>query len=411
MINRANHVRSRRAEDNQRRGERRVVPLGLRHQSWLAAALLFSPWLLSILLGWPLFLQHPVAALALLPGLAMAIHLQRQLFRHLGSNHRPGAEDQPFPTLGAANWITLLRAGAIVALAGFLPMAFQRGYGLPEVLSWAPGLIYLGIALADLLDGMVARKQDRETELGKRLDIEADAAGLLVASLVAVSLGRLPALYFLVGMAYYPFIFGIWLRQKRGLPLNALPPRPFARIIAGFQMGLVGMALLPLFNPAFTFVAAFIFMTPLLVGFVRDWLVVSCRLKTDGNRQVNPDRWAGLFWTRILPLVLRLLILVGGIALLVGESFPIHPFWQLVLSACCLLAALGCMGRTAALFLALLLGSTLSPFGTSMPALILFGAAATLMLTGAGALSLWSPEERILYRRKRDGSAPGRETA
>ncbi|MDP3479073.1 MAG: hypothetical protein Q8R88_04830 [Desulfoprunum sp.] len=64
MTNRANHVRSRRAEDNQRRGEERVVPLGLRHQSWLAAALLFSPWLLTIFLSQPLFLQHPTAALA-----------------------------------------------------------------------------------------------------------------------------------------------------------------------------------------------------------------------------------------------------------------------------------------------------------------------------------------------------------
>ncbi len=376
-----------------------MVPLGLRHQSWLAAALLFSPWLLTIFLSRPLFLQHPAAALMLLPGLAVAVHLQRQLFRHLGSNHRPGEEDQPFPTLGAANWITLLRASAIVALAGFLPMALQRGDGLPEVLSWVPGLIYLGVSLADLLDGMVARKQDRETELGKRLDIEVDAAGLLVASLVAVSLGRLPAVYLLVGLAYYPFIFGVWLRQKRGLPLNALQPRPFARIIAGVQMGLVGMALLPLFNPTFTFLAAFIFMTPLLVGFVRDWLVVSCRLKIDGNQQTALDRWTKPLLTKNLPLVLRLIILVDGIALLTGAGYQVHPFWQLAQSACCLLAGFGCMGRSAGLFLILLLGSTLSPFGTSMPAMILFGAAATLMLTGAGALSLWTPEERILYRR------------
>lgn len=384
-----------------------MVPLGLRHQSWLAAALLFSPWLLTIFLSRPLFLQHPAAALMLLPGLAVAVHLQRQLFRHLGSNHRPGEEDQPFPTLGAANWITLLRASAIVALAGFLPMALQRGDGLPEVLSWAPGLIYLGVSLADLLDGMVARKQDRQTELGKRLDIEVDAAGLLVASLVAVSLGRLPAVYLLVGLAYYPFIFGIWLRQKRNLPLIALQPRPLARIIAGFQMGLVAMALLPLLKPAFTFVAAYIFMTPLLVGFVRDWLVVSCRLKTDSDQQAPLDRWARSLLTRALPLVLRLIILTVGITTLAGSGlYQTHPAWQLAQSTFCLLAGLGCMGRSAGLFLVLLLGSNLSPFGMSMPSMVLFGAAATLMLTGTGALSLWSPEERILSRRKRTGSLP-----
>ena len=39
--------------------------------------------------------------------------------------------------------------------------------------------------LADLLDGFVARRQQRQTELGQRLDIETDAAGLLVALLWA----------------------------------------------------------------------------------------------------------------------------------------------------------------------------------------------------------------------------------
>jgi CDP-diacylglycerol--glycerol-3-phosphate 3-phosphatidyltransferase len=153
----------------------------------------------------------------------------------------------------------------VVGLAGFLPFSVQRGLRLPGILIWTPGIIYLGISLADLLDGFVARKQGRKTELGKRLDIETDAAGLLVASLVAVALGRLPAIYLLVGLAYYPFILGIWVRRKRALAVITLQPRPYARIIAGFQMGFVGLALLPIFEPAFIFVSALIFMTPLLI--------------------------------------------------------------------------------------------------------------------------------------------------
>ena len=58
-----------------------------------------------------------------------------------------------------------------------------------------------------------------------------------------------------------------------------------------------------------------------------------------------------------------------------------------------------------------MLSCGLTPYGTSLPVLLLFGIAATLMLTGTGPLSLWSPEEGILYRRSRDGSPAGNEKA
>jgi CDP-diacylglycerol--glycerol-3-phosphate 3-phosphatidyltransferase len=381
--------------------------LTLRRQTWLAAALLFSPWLATLLLCAPLLRPHPLAILSLLPGLIAATYLQLRLMIHLGSNHRCGEADRLFTTLGAATWITLLRGAAIVALAGFLPLAVLMDPALPQALIWAPGLIYLGIALADLLDGFVARRQHRQTELGQRLDIETDAAGLLVALLVAVSFDRLPAFTLLVGTAYYLFLYGIWWRQQRHLPLIALQPRPYARIIAGFQMGLVALALLPLFNPPFTSIAAALVMTPLLVGFGRDWLVVSCRLRIDSNQRTVLDHWVGLVSARFLPLMLRPLLLAGGILTLAqgAASLP-HPAWLWAQSLCCLLAGVGCMGRSAALLLTLLLGCDLTPFGTGLPVLVLFGIAVTLMLTGTGPLSLWSPEEGILYRRSRDGGIP-----
>ena len=391
-------------------GGQRATLVRLRHQSWLAAILLFSSWLSTIFFGRSIFQNEPVTILAFLPGLAVAIHLQGYLFRHLSTNHRHLEEDRLFHNLGAANWITLLRAGAIVALAGFLPMAFHHDHGSRAALSWAPGIIYLGIALADLLDGFMARMQGCETELGKRLDIETDAAGLLVASLLGVALGRLPAIYLLVGLAYYPFILGIQLRQRRALPVTALQSRPYARIIAGFQMGLVGAALLPIFNPAFLSVAAVIFMTPLLIGFYRDWMVVSCRIRTDADQQSSLDFLAGSLLMRALPRALRLILLAGGIATLACFGFfRTHLTWQLAHSLCCLLAGLGIMGRTAGLFLVLLLGCNQSPFGMSWPALIVFASAAALMLTGTGTMSPLAPEEKILYRR-RQKKMPSKET-
>lgn len=388
------------------------LPLTLRRQAWLAAALLFSPWLAALFLYISLLQSHPLVIVSLLPGLIAAIYLQLRLISHLGSNHRYGEADRPFPTLGAATWITLLRGAAIVTLAGFLPLAVLPVTTLPQALVWGPGLIYLVISLADLLDGFVARRQNRQTELGQRLDIETDAAGLLVALLVAVTLDRLPAFTLLVGLAYYLFLFGIWWRRQRHLPLVALQSRPYARIVAGFQMGLVAMALLPLFNPPFTSIAAALVMTPLLVGFGRDWLVVSCWLRIDSDQHTALDHWADLVLTRFLPPVLRLLLLAGGIVILVqgAVSLP-HPVWLWALSLCCLLAGVGLMGRSAALLLTLLLSCSLAPYGTGLQVLVLFTIAATLMLTGSGPLSLWSPEETILYRRRRDGAIPvGNET-
>ncbi len=359
---------------------------------------LFSPWVSTLYFCWSILRDKPITLLALLPGLVVAIHLQWQLVQHLSRNHPACEEDRLFPTLGAANWISLLRAGAIAALAGFLPVILQAEEGLQGALSWLPGLLYIGLSLADLLDGFIARRQGRETELGKKLDIETDAAGLLVASLVAVTLGRLPVIYLLVGLAYYPFIFGIWLRKRQGLPVITLQSRPYSRIIAGCQMGLVGMALLPIFRPTFTFIAAFIFMTPLLIGFLRDWLVVSCRIQTTAGQQTSLDLIIRSMLVK-LPLALRMTLFIGGIMLLTNVDFlqPLLP-WQVTMSFCCLLAVAGCVGRSASLCLILLLGSNQSPYGITAISLVVFTIAAALMLCGTGTLSLWVPEERILYR-------------
>ena len=96
----------------------RNVPSSLRRQAWLAAALLCCPWLATLSLCAPLLPLHPLAILSLLPGLIAAIYLELQLVSHLGTNHRCGEADRLFSTLGAANWITLLRGAAVVEHVG-----------------------------------------------------------------------------------------------------------------------------------------------------------------------------------------------------------------------------------------------------------------------------------------------------
>jgi CDP-diacylglycerol--glycerol-3-phosphate 3-phosphatidyltransferase len=175
--------------------------------------------------------------------------------------------------LGYGTWITITRAMLIAMVAGYLFQPWPQSHLFPGRLSWTPGTLYLTASLLDYLDGRVARAGENETRLGEFLDINIDALGLLIAPLLAVWYDQLPGAYLSVGAAYYLLVFGIWLRKKYSKPVYKIKPRRSARIIAGFQMGLVGFALLPVISPPITTVAAYIFMIPLLAGFAKDWMI------------------------------------------------------------------------------------------------------------------------------------------
>jgi hypothetical protein len=167
-------------------------------------------------------------------------------------------------------------------------------------------------------------------------------------------------------------------------------------------MGLVALGLMPLFNGLFTRIAAVLFMIPLLLGFARDWLVVSGWLPTGKNQQGDLDRWAEEFSNKQLAPFMRLLLLAAWLCILVTNE-GLHPAlsWQIAISIFCLLAVTGFLGRSASLCLVLLLAGSHSPFGFSTASVALFVSAAALLLTGTGVRSLWAPEERYLYRRNK----------
>ena len=185
--------------------------------------------------------------------------------------------------LGYGTWMTITRAMLIAILAGYLFQPWPQSRLFPGRLSWAPGTLYLTASLLDYLDGRVARAGNHETRLGAFLDINIDALGLLIAPLLAVWYGQLPGAYLSVGGVYYLLVFGIWLRKKYSKPVFEVKPRRSARIIAGFQMGFVGIALLPLIGPPLTTAVAYIFMIPLLAGFAKDWMIAG------GYTKYGPD--------------------------------------------------------------------------------------------------------------------------
>jgi CDP-diacylglycerol--glycerol-3-phosphate 3-phosphatidyltransferase len=210
------------------------------------------------------------------------------LWKHLAVCS-PRTPPPPFCGLGAANMITIARGWLISVLAGSALVAAAKPDPADWII-WLPALLYLAIGCGDFCDGLVARLTRTESLLGKRLDMSMDALGLLVASAAAVFLKRLPPAFLLVGLSYYLFQLGLAYRRFRGKILRSLADRPFGRAMAGIHMGFVGLALIPALSATLLKHAAMLFMLPLLLGFVWDWLVVTGRLGDE-----TADRWRLLF--------------------------------------------------------------------------------------------------------------------
>ena len=219
---------------------------------------------------------HALAALhGLVPGAigaAVVLVAVHGLLGYRLSEYRRSASCVPASRLGTANRLTLLRGLLISLTAGFLVV--RPGDGSAFLLAWLPGGLYLTAAVLDGIDGAWARRTGTESRLGKSLDGDVDALGVLVACSVAVASGRLPAYYLVAGVVYYGYQLGLWRRRRKGRSLHPAPPRRFARIVAGFQMGFLAAALLPVFSTEVLAVAAPVFLLPLLAGFVRDWVHV-----------------------------------------------------------------------------------------------------------------------------------------
>jgi CDP-diacylglycerol---glycerol-3-phosphate 3-phosphatidyltransferase len=322
-------------------------------------------------------------------------YILRLLWKGLPGNHHPG-QTALLPSLGSGTILTLCRGFLISSLAGFFLLPEPQLVAVGAWFAWLPGTLYMTAGVLDYLDGYLARRRRHVTHLGEKLDIELDALGLLVAISVAIGWKRLPLVYLAVGVAYYVFRWGIWYRRRHGYPLMPLPFRPAARVMAGFQMGLVAIALLPLFSFSVLQTAALLFMVPLLLGFGLDWLAICGQL--DGPRR---GRFQTLtqFIELGLPLVLRSAIL--GVVVMTSVRnclWELNSQWGVIWVLLAMLLV-GWMGRCAALLLSLVLAHFLSTQSSSGALMILFVPVTALMLTGTGRFSLWRPEEMFLTRR------------
>ncbi len=322
-------------------------------------------------------------------------YILAHLWKNLEKNYTSG-DGGLYSTLGLANWITLVRAGGLAMLAGFLWL--PRPAGIAE---WIPGLLYFGAALLDYLDGWVARATRRTSLLGETLDMHWDGFGVLVGSCLLVQYGVVPVWYLLVGLARYLFLLGMWVRNRIGLVNYPMPPSMTRRALAGMQMGFIAVVLLPIYSPPVTQGAATLLTFPLMGSFIRDWLAV-CGLRWNWNTGVQGwiQTTLNMVW-KWIPYLLRVALALNLVVVLCQEIRSPVPLWWMVggTGLGLVLVVLGVLGRTSALGLILLSGLALK--GNAMNGwfwgVLLLGVA--LMLTGTGRYSLWKADEWMIYHR------------
>lgn len=247
------------------------------------------------------------------------------------------------PRFGAGTWVSLLRLLLLSTLAGFLATVRPEGAA-----AWLPFAICLVFNVGDLVDGYLARVSSSSTRLGEKLDLDLDGRGVLVASLLAIRYDATGWWYAFVGLARYAYVFGLWLRARRGLAFKQFE-NPLRRPLAGIQMGVTAALLAPSLPRELPVFASTLSMLPFLGNFLLDWLVgVGWMRYTRFTRSSVLD--AGLLFARvgILALLvllkptsdLHLLQLALAGALLLGFGGRLAAFALLVVTA------IGLQGQT-----------------------------------------------------------------
>lgn len=318
------------------------------------------------------------------------------LWQNLDENRSEGEPGIVYATLGPANQITIVRAVLTAALAGFLPGPWPQGW-----LGWAPGVLYLLVAVLDFVDGFVARITGRTTRLGALLDMKWDGAGVLIGAALAVRYGQAPFWFLLVAMARFIFLFGEWLLRRRGAPLYELDQSMIRRALAGMQMGFIGVVLLPVFTPPTTLVAATLFMLPFMTHFLRDFLWVSGKIGPQAAGRDAGVLRAQRLLRAWLPLGLRLVQFLLLADLLIEQRRAGFSQIGMVIVALVALPAfiMGAAGRLAALAVLFLAGIALQSTPLHWLYWLMLLNSTLLFIFGTGRFSIWKPEDWLIHHR------------
>jgi phosphatidylglycerophosphate synthase len=176
-----------------------------------------------------------MGTLPALTGLMLFTGLLIAFERGLAAHH-------PHPRLGAANRITLIRAGIACLIAARAIDAAPLGG--PE--RWLLAAVAGAALLLDGADGWAARRQRLASAFGARFDMEVDAFAILVLATTAVRAAAVPYWVLAIGAMRYAYLLAGWLFPvlRRPLPLCPVADRR-RKTIAVIQSVALLIALAP----------------------------------------------------------------------------------------------------------------------------------------------------------------------
>lgn len=171
----------------------------------------------------------------------------------------------PLRRFGAANSVTLLRAGLTTLLLGLV------GCSTTALNTWMPSVVALGALCLDGVDGWLARHEGSVTAFGARFDMEIDALFILVLALLALQTGKVGLWIMALGALRYGFVAtGLllpWLRAP-------LPPRKWRQTVCVIQALVLIACLTPWVEPGLATLLAAMTLILVLLSFAADilWL-------------------------------------------------------------------------------------------------------------------------------------------
>jgi phosphatidylglycerophosphate synthase len=188
----------------------------------------------------------------------------------LAVRHGLPAHDQT--RFGAANTITLLRAGGICLLPALA--VGQAGWQLAgrDLAGWTLPAAALMLLTLDGVDGWTARRQNLASDFGARFDMEVDALFVLMLSGLVLAAGRAGAWVLAIGLMRYAAAAAGWLWPRLGA---AVPPRWSRKAVCVAVILLLVAGLMPAVSPDGATILAAVGLALLTWSFAVDiaWLL------------------------------------------------------------------------------------------------------------------------------------------
>jgi CDP-diacylglycerol--glycerol-3-phosphate 3-phosphatidyltransferase len=220
----------------------------------------------------------------------------------------------------------------------------------------------------------------------------------------------------LIGVARPLFVLGLRLRKDRNLPEYPMTPSANRRLVAGLHMGFMMFLLWPIFTPPATSIAAFLFGMPIVLSFLRDWLVVTGSIDPTAAGYQRLHQFSTGFLFSWLPPLLRIGAAILA-AWILGRAIADPGPWRILLANLgatgpILVTILTGVGAIAAVTAPLGIATRVAGIGLIVVAItdflartlildngLLFAIGILLVLLGSGRFALWTPEEYIFHYR------------